>query len=573
MAPFPFRRKKQSAQNRSDARLTSVSQVSFSPSDFGIEDDGDSLSPEETSALDSDAFLTAYSEPLHSYPDSHKLAHLSARSVLDSYSQRDPEPRNISRQNHSRLSQLKRLSTSFSIVNQAPASSPFGSISTRRSNLTRDHERHLNSAPLAKTSTMRIRPGSKSSTPWASTSSLNLYMLGENSPSSSISNSLPLRPGIVTKKSFPSTIGPSDNHHSGQSAHRHQGRHQIYQQKSPLSPSSPLRIEATAALRSDQHSLKNSRDFNGDGSRMSSGPPDKSSRSHLLQQQQQQQNPRLKQKQVLDSINRPRAPMSSSSSSASSTADDSVQATDSASSSSLIFERQVQPPPSVGVPAITAHHNAENHIAPVLDASCEALVDTSLDPELIEVVTANRLSRPSMSSLQKSISSTSLSSRFPSSPGAVKAKIGIPNEGFPSKPVLNIYSDSGDSAISSNSTYNGKDDGNLLAQDSHRRLSFYTYADLVSNPPSVADRRSSMSSTRSVSDMSAALSIKSSAGSCSPAMSYCSASGDFSAEPPVVITTLGEALRHNADEITSTKFSITSSSFVDMIATRPDPNN
>ncbi len=56
---------------------------------------------------------------------------------------------------------------------------------------------------------------------------------------------------------------------------------------------------------------------------------------------------------------------------------------------SQIFERDVQESTVLipNSPAIPAHIQTENHIPPVLDASSEAITDTHLDPDSVEIIT------------------------------------------------------------------------------------------------------------------------------------------------------------------------------------------
>ncbi|KAK2030540.1 hypothetical protein LX32DRAFT_321546 [Colletotrichum zoysiae] len=56
---------------------------------------------------------------------------------------------------------------------------------------------------------------------------------------------------------------------------------------------------------------------------------------------------------------------------------------------SQIFERDVDNPMSMKPqsPAIPSHIQTENHIPPVLDASSEAITDSHLDPDTVEIVT------------------------------------------------------------------------------------------------------------------------------------------------------------------------------------------
>ncbi|KAK7203056.1 hypothetical protein BZA70DRAFT_80287 [Myxozyma melibiosi] len=116
MAPQLFRRKRAPPSAGREAAI-----AMFGTSAFNYGDD-DTLSPEESSALDSDAWLSAYTPPSGSYPTSSKFVAESARQVIESYNPADPlsQPRPQRAQpqdaaNPRRFMSLKRMSSTFTL--------------------------------------------------------------------------------------------------------------------------------------------------------------------------------------------------------------------------------------------------------------------------------------------------------------------------------------------------------------------------------------------------------------------------------------------------------------------------
>lgn len=129
--------------------------------------------------------------------------------------------------------------------------------------------------------------------------------------------------------------------------------------------------------------------------------------------------------------------------------------------SSMIFERNVQDethPPELS-PQIPAHVITENHIPPALDASAEAITNSRLDPDEVEIIT-HATHQPAAVTITGATADQSMSSSTVEElPGGLS---GLPAAHRPSEP--------------------GHDDisnyGSLDSADV-RRLSFISFADVV----------------------------------------------------------------------------------------------
>ncbi|EEY14378.1 conserved hypothetical protein [Verticillium alfalfae VaMs.102] len=172
---------------------------------------------------------------------------------------------------------------------------------------------------------------------------------------------------------------------------------------------------------------------------------------------------------------------------------------------SQIFERDVdtmeilpQSPANAGIPS---HIRTENHIPPVLDASSEAITDTRLDPDSVEIITHAQ-------HLPASVTVT-----------------GGPQSTQPSLEQLAAswaeeFGSTGDRELDGASIYNSLDNADV------RRLSFISFADVVQAEHAVAPNASRDSVTI------AGLTSLSVNRSPSPVLSPMSSPGEVGTSPP-----------------------------------------
>ena len=147
--------------------------------------------------------------------------------------------------------------------------------------------------------------------------------------------------------------------------------------------------------------------------------------------------------------------------------------------SSMIFERNVQEdvvPPQAS-PSIPSHVITENHIPPALDASTEAITNSKIDPDSVEIVT-HATHQPA---------SVTITGAGPTEHPSISSSMHGEDQ-FPSAMARALHSDRHDTDTGSN--YGSLDSGDV------RRLSFISFADVVhaeqEHPGSVAgDRRDS----------------------------------------------------------------------------------
>ena len=147
--------------------------------------------------------------------------------------------------------------------------------------------------------------------------------------------------------------------------------------------------------------------------------------------------------------------------------------------SSMIFERNVQEdvvPPQAS-PSIPSHVITENHIPPALDASTEAITNSKIDPDSVEIVT-HATHQPA---------SVTITGAGPTEHPSMSSSMQGEDQ-FPSAMARALHSDRHDTDTGSN--YGSLDSGDV------RRLSFISFADVVhaeqEHPSSVAgDRRDS----------------------------------------------------------------------------------
>lgn len=155
--------------------------------------------------------------------------------------------------------------------------------------------------------------------------------------------------------------------------------------------------------------------------------------------------------------------------------------------SSLIFERSVQDFGSPVDQKIPTHYHSENFIPPVLEASCNAITDRTVDPEAVEVISV-RPRHMSISPIQEtvpdfatvvSMDKTMLPNISPPSPPASNT-----NTGFASPATE--YSASRKASVAELPGLRGSRSGTFPNDRNQHVLSFYSYADIVSaehNPP------------------------------------------------------------------------------------------
>ncbi|KAG7104262.1 hypothetical protein HYQ44_015574 [Verticillium longisporum] len=172
---------------------------------------------------------------------------------------------------------------------------------------------------------------------------------------------------------------------------------------------------------------------------------------------------------------------------------------------SQIFERDVDTmeilPQSPANAAIPSHIRTENHIPPVLDASSEAITDTRLDPDSVEIITHAQ-------HLPASVTVT-----------------GCPQSTQPSLEQLAAswaeeFGSTGDRELDGASIYNSLDNADV------RRLSFISFADVVQAEHAGAPNASRDSVTI------AGLTSLSANRSPSPVLSPMSSPGEVGTSPP-----------------------------------------
>ncbi|KAK9318624.1 hypothetical protein V1522DRAFT_274521 [Lipomyces starkeyi] len=565
----------QSRKKRTPPASRSAAIAIFGESAFSLIDE-DTLSPEESSTLDSDTWMLAYTDSVHSYPDSRRLSTATARSVFDSYHQ---QPRTRPQATSSRFASLRRLSSQFTLQQprsltgsttslnsetggkrqslQQAASSPVGDSAPGSGSYYGAGPRAIDASQLG---TKKLPPSST----LALTVDRRHHSLlhGESHPH--------LRPPrlrhfatapVPRAGSTSSTASSTSSSSSSASPHfrptNSRGRADqrlktgppLSQSFSPI-PESPRNSRfansSTSAASAPKSSPTHIRPSglgpaggihvcaNDMTTELSSGP---NSHSHLRSSSASSTSSSSSYADVVDNDD-PAAAATASDAPFCGTAlfssplGSPIPSSPRVSSpdSSMIFERQVQDPilTASGVPS---HHHSENLIPPVLAASCEALTDESVDPEDVEVVS---VARPYSNSIHRTNSAVSLASIASSAPSfqAVSPKSSSSTSPSTAPPPT-----------SSSSTH---------------RLSFYTYADVVhdamaptdenlhSPSPDLATHDGKAPHPRlflSSTDANAATDI---------ASPFVSDSASVNSQQQfVTVTTLGEAIRRNQDEITN----------------------
>ncbi|KAK9322052.1 hypothetical protein V1517DRAFT_151612 [Lipomyces orientalis] len=541
----------------------------FGESAFSLIDE-DTLSPEESSTLDSDAWLLAYKDSVQPYPDSKRLTAATARSVLDSYHLQQPRTQPQSTATPSRFASLRRLSSQFTLEQPRSFTGSAASLSDDAGSKLRSIQ-HAATAPSASGSGSYFGAGPTAQAgergPLSRTRS-TLALAGDgghHSPAHTQSH-LHLRPtrlrhsatAPLPRAGSASSTASSTSSSSSASPHIRranlQGRAD-HKSKSNLTTS---RSSFTPIPESPRYSRYGNCRTSAAGAPNNSTAPTRP--SGLDSAAHVSVNDMTAESYRSGPSERPRE-RSSSVSSSSSYADvaegggpaaagaSDARSTGTASfssplgspvpssprvsspASSMIFERQVQDP-VLTASDVPSHHHSENLIPPVLAASCEALTDESVDPDEVEVIS---VARPYSNSIHRTNSSVSLASQASMAPSF--------------QPV---------SSKSSSSTSPSSAPPPTSGSSTHR-LSFYTYADVVHDALAPADENLPQSLSQDPASQDGkpprpllSLTATNMTGEANPASPVLSDSVSVNSQQHfVTVTTLGEAIRRNQDEITN----------------------
>ncbi|KAK9354734.1 hypothetical protein V1523DRAFT_120762 [Lipomyces doorenjongii] len=557
----------QSRKKRTPPASRSAAIAAFGESAFSLIDE-DTLSPEESSTLDSDTWMLAYTDSVHSYPESRRLTTATARSVFDSYHQ---QPRTRPQATPSRFASLRRLSSQFTL--QQPRSLTGSTTSLK--NETGGNRQRFQQAATSPVGDSALGSGSYYG---AGPRAIDASELGTSSSTLALAadrrhhSHLPreshphLRPPrlrhfastpVPRAGSTSSTASSTSSSSSSASPHfrptKPRGRTDLRlttgpplsQSFSPI-PESPRNLRFASSSKSAASAPKSS------PAHIRPSGPDPAGGIDVCANDMTTE---------LSSEPNSHSHVRSSSASSSSYADV-VENDDTAAAatagdapfcgtalfssplgspipssprvsspdSSMIFERQVQDPvlTASGVPS---HHHSENLIPPVLAASCEALTDESVDPEDVEVVS---VTRPYSNSIHRTNSAVSLAS-IASSAASFQAV----------------------SPKSSSSTATSTAPAPTSSSSTHR-LSFYTYADVVHDAlVPTDDKLQSPSPDLAAHDEKAPqpplfLSSTDANAATDIVSPFVSDSASVNNQQQfVTVTTLGEAIRRNQDEITN----------------------
>ncbi|KAK9365242.1 hypothetical protein V1509DRAFT_571392 [Lipomyces kononenkoae] len=518
----------------------------FGESAFSLIDE-DTLSPEESLTLDSDNWMLAYTDSVHSYPDSRRLSVATARSVFDPYQQQTrPRP--------SRFASLRRLSSQFSL--QQPRSQ--AGSTTSLSGTTSVAHQQATTTPAVSSSGSGFGYGAR-----ARPVDDHQLVAGPEQPRSSSPLALALQRGpqpnsqLMPPRQFAahqipraaSTSSTASSTSSSSSASPHfrppnpRGRAD-QRSKSNLAPSPPFspipesprnsqfgdsRTYVSTARPAKIPTKKPGLEVSADSIHEHSNDmtttelfPERSSRSHLRSSYPDEVG------DDGDAEDSAAAASASATASLSSPVGSPITTSPtrvSSPASSMIFERHVQDPvlSSSGVPS---HHHSENLIPPVLAASCEALTDESVDPDEVEVVS---ITRPYSNSIHRTNSALSLASIASS---------------VPSLPPMSPKSSSS-AALST-----GPPPG---AANTTHRLSFYTYADVVHDAMVPTDEQPHSPQELPSHDPNESLPSPIDTNTLTEVSSpvICDSTVVNGPQQYVTVTTLGEAIRRNQDEITN----------------------
>lgn len=225
--------------------------------------------------------------------------------------------------------------------------------------------------------------------------------------------------------------------------------------------------------------------------------------------------------------------------------------------SSLIFERSVQEFNSPIDQKIPTHYHSENFIPPVLEASCNVITDSTVDPEAVEVISL-RPRHMSISPLQEtapdfstaiSMDKATLTSIRPPSPPVSNS-----NTGFASPATE--YCASRKTSVAELPGLRGSRSGTFPNDRNQHVLSFYSYADIVSaehNPPTNTMGSFSSANSPTTSDLNSNFGF---IGSRSPSavgenLSPTSTSAVVmdDLDQDINIASMGETIRRNTGEI------------------------
>ncbi|KAK9377064.1 uncharacterized protein V1513DRAFT_166261 [Lipomyces chichibuensis] len=553
----------QSRKKRTPPASRSAAIAVFGESAFSLIDE-DTLSPEESSTLDSDTWMLAYTDSVHSYPDSRRLTTATARSVFDSYHQ---QPRTRPQAIQSRFASLRRLSSQFTLQQPRSLTGSTTSLNSetggKRQSLQQAATSPVGDSAPGSVSYYRADPRAVDSTKRHPNSTLALMVdrrhhsvrLGESPPPRPLLRHFATAP-LPRAGSTSSTASSTSSSSSSASPHfrptNSRGRADqrlktgppLSQSFSPI-PESPRNLGfansstsvASAPKRNPAHIRPSTAGdihvcANDMTTELSSGP---NSHSH-----QRSSFASSSSSSYADVVKNDDAAAAATASDVpfcgtalfSSPLGSPIPSSPRVSSpdSSMIFERQVQDP-VLTVSGVPSHHHSENLIPPVLAASCEALTDESVDPEDVEVVS---VARPYSNSIHRTNSAVSLASIASSAPSfqAVSPKSSSSTAPSTAPPPT-----------SSSSTH---------------RLSFYTYADVVHDAMTSTDEKlHSPSPDLAMQDGKAphsplflsSIDANAATDIASPLAS--DSASENSQQQFVTVTTLGEAIRRNQDEITN----------------------
>ncbi|KAK9378019.1 uncharacterized protein V2V93DRAFT_376997 [Kockiozyma suomiensis] len=558
--PALFTRRKRVPPASREAAIALFGETAFS---YG---DDDTLSPEESSALDSDAWMSAYAPSSGAYPTSSKLVAHTARDVIESYNPADayavPRPQRPSNPD-GRFPSLKRLSSTFTMQH---GNVSLGDLITTAVSID-DHHRGKPSTPtisrrasddilssttsalLAEKPSSYSTPSSSSSSPVQPSTAARARMSTRSSTTreSLTLNDASLRHRLTSEDHFNAVFLP---HYFTTPSQRSYKRDPNGVARKPLPQPKPRYVAPELRPRASLVSFSAS----GSADAPSSSGSSQSSSPHSLRQRNRQfvnySMPSVDEpdRSTKDSTSS-EATASSRSSAASSSSyvnttgtiasggptlsvakrssSDTMSVAEPSESSmslasSMIFERQVQDP-ALSSDGIPSHHQNANLIPPVLTASCEVLVDDNTNPEQVEVVS---FTRPA--SIKRSNSNTSLAS-------LASTALSLQDRSSTAYATLTNNSGSCYSAATSTS----------VSGATQQRLSFYSYADVLNGSLPVSEN---IVETEENTSQEQEPSLSSSKND-DPSSNSSSNSNPGSM---VTITTLGEALRRNQNEILST---------------------
>ncbi|KAJ8102830.1 hypothetical protein POJ06DRAFT_56709 [Lipomyces tetrasporus] len=560
-----------SRKKRTPPASRSAAIAVFGESAFNLIDE-DTLSPEESSTLDSDAWMLAYTNSVHPYPDSKRLTAATARSVLDSYHLQQPRTQPQSTVTASRFASLRRLSSQFTLEQPRSFTGSATSLSSDAGSKLRGIQ-HAATAPSESGSGSYFGPGptvAAGERGQLSRTRSTLALAGDgghHSPSHTQSHAH-LRPSRLRhsataplpRAGSASSTASSTSSSSSASPHIRRANPQGRADQKSKSNLAPSRSSFTPIPESPRYLRYGNHRTSAAGAANNRTAPTRP--SGLDSAAHVSVNDMTTESSPSESSERPRERSSSGSSSSSSYADvaedrgpaAAVTASDAGSTgtasfsspfgspvpssprvsspaSSMIFERQVQDP-VLTASDVPSHHHSENLIPPVLAASCEALTDESVDPDEVEVVS---VARPYSNSIHRTNSSVSLASLASMAPSF--------------QPVS-----SKSSSLTSPSSAPPPTSGS-----STHRLSFYTYADVVHDALAPADENLPQSLSQDLASQDGkasrpvlSLTATDMTGEANPASPVLSDSASVNSQQHfVTVTTLGEAIRRNQDEITN----------------------